>query len=71
MEPLLDPKGDRFVKSVKPPPHRPLYKHLIWPGGKCNLRIKLKIIEKPDWKMIRDNLAKEGRIDKIDFIKLI
>lgn len=35
MEPLLDPKGDRFVKSVKPPPHRPLYKHLIWPGGRC------------------------------------
>jgi hypothetical protein len=37
MEPLSDPKGDRFVKSLKPPPHLPLHKHLIWPGGRCNL----------------------------------
>ena len=33
MEPLSDPKGDRAVKTVKPPPHRPLYRHLIWPNG--------------------------------------
>ncbi len=24
MEPLLDPLGDRIIKSVTPPPHRPL-----------------------------------------------
>ena len=31
MEPLIDPTKDRVVKSVKPPPHRPLAKNLIWP----------------------------------------
>lgn len=31
MEPLSDPKNDRQVKSLKPPPHKPLDKALIWP----------------------------------------
>ena len=35
MDPLCDPNNDRAVKSVKPPPHRPLAKNLIWPNNKC------------------------------------
>ena len=31
----------------------------------------LKLLEKPDWKLIRDNLEKEGRLEKKDFIRLI
>jgi len=62
MEPLSDPNKDRVVKSVKPPPHRPLAKHLMFPD-----RLK----NKPDWRLIRDHLQKEGRIAKEDLIKLI
>lgn len=62
MEPLTDPTNDRRVKTVRPPPHKPLSKNLIWPAHLKN---------KPDWKCLRDHLAKEGRIDKEDFVKLI
>ena len=30
MEPLADPKKDRAIKSVKPPPHKPLSSELLW-----------------------------------------
>jgi len=50
------------VKSVKPPPHRPLAKHLMFPD---------KLKNKPDWRLIKDHLQKEGRIAKEDLIKLI
>ena len=30
MEPLNDPKGDRVVKDITPPPHKPLDKKLMW-----------------------------------------
>lgn len=46
MEPLSDPKNNRPVKDVKPPPHKPLSENLIWPKGN----------NKPDWKLIRDHL---------------
>jgi len=62
MEPLSDPTKDRVVKSVKPPPHKPLSKQLMFPD-----RLK----GKPDWKAIRDHLQKEGRIAKEDLIKLV
>jgi len=29
------------------------------------------LIGKPDWKIIRDHLSKEGRVGKDEFIKLI
>jgi serine/threonine-protein phosphatase 2B catalytic subunit len=58
MEPLLDPLKDRVVKRLKPPPHRPLAHHLMFP-------------DKPDWIAIRDHLQKEGIIAKDDLIKLI
>lgn len=31
METLNDPIGDRTVKTVKPPPHRPLAYNLMYP----------------------------------------
>lgn len=31
MDTLSDPKGDRNVKSVKPPPHRPLPINIMYP----------------------------------------
>ena len=68
MKPLLDPNNDRFVKSVKLPPHRPLDKNLIWPPEmKGSIIINLKK-GKPDWKQIRDHLSKEGRLYKQDFV---
>jgi len=62
MEPLSDPLKDRVVKSVKLPPHKPLTRELMFPD-----RLK----GKPDWKVIRDHLQKEGRIAKEDLIKLV
>ena len=36
MECLIDPLGDRVVKTVNPPPHKPLSTHLIFPNkDKC------------------------------------
>ena len=31
MENLVDPLNDRMVKTVKPPPHRPLDPNLMYP----------------------------------------
>ncbi len=31
MDTLADPLKDRIVKTLKPPPHKPLDKTLIWP----------------------------------------
>ncbi|EGR27320.1 ser thr protein phosphatase family protein, putative [Ichthyophthirius multifiliis] len=60
MELLSDPQKDRQVVKVKPPPHRHLSDMLMW-----------KKNGKPDWKLIKDHLSKEGRILKENFIKLI
>jgi serine/threonine-protein phosphatase 2B catalytic subunit len=62
MEPLCDPYLDRQVKSVKPPPHRPLDTPTLYPA-----RLK----GKPDHKMLKDHLYREGRISKETLIKLI
>jgi hypothetical protein len=32
MEPLLDPEGDRVMKDIIPPPHRPLADDLLYPN---------------------------------------
>ena len=39
MDLLKDPANDRYVKTLKPPPHRPLMKSLMFPD-------KLKSISK-------------------------
>ncbi len=40
MKPLSDPKNDRMIKTVKPPPHRPLTSNLIWDNTKDQSNIK-------------------------------
>lgn len=38
MEPLTDPIKDRVVKTIKPPPHRPLTREQMFPEKlKCFL----------------------------------
>lgn len=32
MDPLIDPCNNRRVKTVRPPPHKPLSKELMWPS---------------------------------------
>lgn len=63
MDPLIDPKKDRVVKTVRPPPHKPLSKNLMWPNPQKPT--------KPDWKLLKDHLQKEGRIKKEDLVKLV
>ena len=31
MDPLCDPMGDRVVKSVPPPPHKPMSEEVLYP----------------------------------------
>ncbi|KAM3137460.1 Serine/threonine-protein phosphatase 2B catalytic subunit alpha [Paramecium bursaria] len=62
MDLLKDPSNDRMVKTLKPPPHRPLSRNLMFPE---------KLKNKPDWKLIKDHLHKEGRIAKEDLFKLV
>ena len=37
MEPLVDPEGDRAIKDIVPPPHRPLADDLLYPN-KCKTK---------------------------------
>ncbi|SCD22431.1 serine/threonine protein phosphatase 2B catalytic subunit A, putative [Plasmodium ovale] len=62
MEPLPDPKRDRQVKGVEPPPAKPLSLELLYPNGPD---------EPPDYKALRDHLRKEGRIRKEDCLDII
>ena len=70
MEPLLDPLGDRIVKTVVPPPHRPLYSENIFaPAG-----TDFKDPNAPlpvDWKLIMKNFQKNGRLSKEASIRLL
>lgn len=42
MEPLSDPLNDRNKKTVRPPPHRPLSRQLIWPNKNNSNKAKEK-----------------------------
>lgn len=57
---LPDPFEDRVMKEVLPPPHLPLSHNQVFP--KKGL---------PDWKILRDHLKREGKIDKADLLELI
>jgi serine/threonine-protein phosphatase 2B catalytic subunit len=61
MEPLPDPIDDRVMKDVLPPPQKPLAHSKIYP----------KKNGVPDWKVLRDHLAREGRLEKADLLELI
>lgn len=60
MEPLPDPCDDRVVKDLTPPPHKLLSEELFYNSK-----------GRPDYKVIRKHLAKEGKIYKEHFMKLI
>ncbi|CDJ49239.1 serine/threonine protein phosphatase, putative [Eimeria brunetti] len=62
MEPLPDPKHDRVVSSVQPPPAKPLALHVLYPQGPEN---------PPDWKELRSHLQREGRVFKEDCLQII
>jgi serine/threonine-protein phosphatase 2B catalytic subunit len=61
MEALKDPKGDRQVKDIKPPPHKPLDEKILFPA-RNNI---------PDWKILREHLSKEGVIEKKHVIRIV
>ncbi|XP_053993460.1 uncharacterized protein LOC128884241 [Hylaeus volcanicus] len=61
MESLADPKEDRVVKEVKPPPAKPLSDELLFPN---NNRV-------PDWKTLKKHFEKEGRLSTQHCLELI
>jgi len=60
METLPDPLCDRVVKDLEPPPQRPLNDELFYDSDGL-----------PNYNVIKKHLAKEGKIDKEHFMKLI
>lgn len=62
MQPLSDPLEDRQVNSCAPPPHRPLTTAGLYPD-----RLK----GKPDWRLLRELLHAEGRLDKTALLRLV
>ncbi|CAG9329576.1 unnamed protein product [Blepharisma stoltei] len=62
MDPLSDPLGDRFMKDVKPPIHRPISHELLFPSDGNG---------KPSYKALKSHFQREGRIAKTDALQLI
>lgn len=60
METLPDPCDDRVVKTLDPPPQRPLSEELFFDSSGL-----------PNYNVIKKHLAKEGKIQKEQFMKLI
>lgn len=60
METLPDPWDDRVVKTFDPPPQKPLSEELFYNSDGL-----------PDYNLIKKHLAKEGKIHKEQFMKLI
>lgn len=60
METLPDPCNDRVVKDLDPPPMRPLSEELFYDSSGL-----------PNYNLIKKHLAKEGKIEKDTFMKLI
>lgn len=64
MEPLPDPKGDRVVKEIEPPPAQPISHELLYPNDGTA----------PDWRALKQHMQKEGRVSKehcMDLIKRV
>lgn len=51
-----------MVKTIEPPPHRPLISELLFPP---------ELHGKPDFNMLLDHLSKEGRVSKSDCMRLV
>lgn len=54
MQSLPDPKNDRVVKTVKPPPNKPLTSEMLWDDverpSKLIRKTKLEIVTRPPQK---------------------
>ena len=70
MEPLKDPLNDRKAKNVKPPPQKNLDTEKLFPSGTVSNSILAKP-DKPDWKLLRNHLHREGQLHKSDILKLV
>lgn len=62
---LPDPYSDRPVTSVPAPCHRPL------PTKEVFLKPDDPVNSQPQWELLRDFLAREGRVSKSDFKRII
>ena len=71
MEPLKDPLNDRKAKNVKPPPQKPLDTEKLFPSGTVSIPLSANYLDKPDWKLLRNHLHREGQLHKRDILKLI
>lgn len=56
----IDPKNDRVVKEILPPPLFNIEHKKLFPSD-----------SKPDWKLLKKHLTQEGRLDKSDVLQLI
>lgn len=61
MEPLSDPLSDRVVKTLPPPPHRPIPHEALFPAAS----------QVPDWRLLQSYLHREGRVTKQDCLELL
>lgn len=66
MEPLLDPLGDRFVKTLAPPPAKPISHYMLFPPSKMQGNFEV-----PDWIALMHHLMREGRLSKPDMMQLV
>jgi serine/threonine-protein phosphatase 2B catalytic subunit len=62
MEALADPFGDRVVTDLPPPPIVAMSDEVLYPNSQSKV---------PDWKAVQTHLAREGKISKYHFVKLI
>jgi serine/threonine-protein phosphatase 2B catalytic subunit len=70
MEPLSDPLGDRIVKTVTPPPHRPLTSENIFAPQGTDFKDPSAPLP-VDWKLMMKNFQKNGRLSKEATIRLL
>jgi serine/threonine-protein phosphatase 2B catalytic subunit len=74
MDSLPDPLDDRVMKDVLPPPQKPLARSKLYPKKSISSNNNSKYLNLdtiPDWKLLRDHLAREGRLEKADLLELI
>ena len=68
MEPLSDPDGDRVMKDIIPPPHKPITTELLYsdkskllrPAKDCHYADSTR----PNWELLKNHMYREGRVSK-------
>lgn len=61
---LPDPLGDRVIKEVNPPPHKPIPSKLVFSNIGINSRI-------PNWVVLKECFTREAKLSKIDLLKIV